>query len=68
MALLDLTIEHIREVLMLEEAFNPTGPMYFVFCRLCLFSPVSRLCTPAYRGLRVHNSQLRPNQTLVSYS
>ncbi len=29
---------------------------------------VSRLCTPAYRGLWVHDSRLRPNQTLVSYT
>ncbi len=29
---------------------------------------VSRLCTPAYRGLRVHDSRLSPNQTLVSYT
>ncbi len=29
---------------------------------------ISRLCTPAYRGLRVHDSRLRPNQTLVSYT
>jgi hypothetical protein len=27
-----------------------------------------RLCTPAYCGLRVHDSWLRPNQTLVSYT
>ncbi len=29
---------------------------------------VSQLCTPAYRGLRVHDSRLRPNQILVSYT
>ncbi len=29
---------------------------------------VSRLCTPTYRGMRVHDSRLRPNQTLVSFT
>ena len=26
------------------------------------------MCTPAYRGVRVHDSRLRPNRILVSYT
>jgi hypothetical protein len=29
---------------------------------------VSRLCTPAYRGLKVHDSRPRQNQILISYT
>ncbi len=29
---------------------------------------VSRVCTLAYRGLRVHDSRYRPNQTIDSYN
>jgi hypothetical protein len=29
---------------------------------------VSWLCAQAYRGLQVHDSRLRQNQTLVSYT
>ncbi len=29
---------------------------------------VRRLCTPAYRGLQVNDSRVRPNQNLVSYT
>jgi hypothetical protein len=39
----------------------------FYIMRLCLFY-VHNVYTPAYHGLRVHDSQLGPNQTLVSYT
>jgi hypothetical protein len=37
--------------------------LYGISCELAGW-----LCTPAYRGIRVHDSRLRPNQTLVSYT
>ncbi len=50
-------------------SYKRANPRYFIMLYgiSCEFAGCVH-CTPAYRGLRVHDSRLRPNQTLVSYT
>ncbi len=63
----EVLVRKLSQLTPLSSAKQATPRYFIMLCGIsCMW--VSRLCTPAYRGLRVHESQMRPNQTLVSYT